>query len=451
MRKLLFAIFAGSGLVSVMTVLGMERPPQNAEVHVYVEQLDAESLHITFELKRARRELIFASVPDNYRSRRWEFETTEWKLLRRANEDYIVRSDGKKFTSVSLVAKSSHQRFPKEYQPISRYGEDGLLVYTGHIWPIAKDGLRANAVFSFAPLEDAQIVSFGQVEPKLDSWRSPMAHPAFVYMGNHGVTETEHVLALVDPATPSWIADEFNSLTAGAFLAMSEVFGFSPRVKPNLFLSSRLGNDESRLAYAGDALPAQFQITLEGAAWNEESEQALDIFRRSTVHEAVHLWQAAARPGADGVAAWIHEGGADAITAEILVSLGLWTEQEYLEDLGRARNECARYLAEGPLRSAERRKAYRALYACGHIIAVAISRAEQNTVGSFWRDFVMRASNGLGYSDDLFFILIEEKTGDDVLVNLIKDFVRTPHANPKKAIDRLFDAVGSPLAPPAKR
>ena len=63
---------------------------------------------------------------------------------------------------------------------------------------------------------------------------------------------------------------------------------------------------------AGDALPAQFQITLAGGAWKAPSPKARGLFVQSTIHEAVHLWQAGARPITEEAPEWIHEGAADA-------------------------------------------------------------------------------------------------------------------------------------------
>ena len=100
------------------------------------------------------------------------------------------------------------------------------------------------------------------------------------------------------------------------------------------------------------------------------------------------LWQAAARPGDRDVAEWIHEGAANAIAAEALVSLGMWDAEDYAADLNMAREECAKGLRGGALARASARRDYKAVYACGQVIAVAVSAADERTTGDFWRAFI---------------------------------------------------------------
>ena len=419
-----------------------------ADIQVSFEQRGDGALRIIYDLKKRRRDLIFGELEAGHRERRWKIETPGFKLLRLKDGDRIHRTDGEKFDQVVVVALPDLIRIPKNYQPIARYGEGGVMVYTGHFWPMNGRGGRVNTTFSFAPVEGAKVVAFGERADSLDDWRSPMAHPAFVYMGPLAPAETAEVMAVVDPAAPDWIAAEFHELTPRIFAHLSGIFDFSLETKPNLFLAAPLGNDDGRLSYSGDALPAQFQITLEGGAWREQSDKALGIFRRSTIHEAVHLWQAAARPSTEVVAEWIHEGAADAIAAETLVALGLWSAEEYQAAFDGARAECARELKDGPLATAGERRRYRALYACGQVIAVAVSWAEEDTASGFWKAFIAGAKDRDGYTDDDFYDLVAERTGDKEFVAALRYFVRTPLADPDREVGRLLAATGSPLARP---
>ena len=306
----------------------------------------------------------------------------------------------------------------------------------------------------------AQVVAFGEHTKVLSEWRSPLTHPAFIYMGPLEPVETPDVMAVVDPDAPQWIIDEFYELTPRVFAHLAGAFGFSLATKPNLFLAAPLGEDEGRLSYAGDALPGQFQITLAGAAWKNRTRQALDIFRSSTVHEAVHLWQAGARPKGKGEVAWIHEGAADAIAAEVLLAINYWDETDYAEFFVGARDDCAEGLELGSLARARKRRNFRAMYACGHVIAVAVSTAEQRTVTEFWRAFISLSEDQNGYTEKTYFELVRERTGNAQFVDQLRYFVRTPLANPDREIDRLLaaalsesDAPGdeAPLAPTGRR
>jgi len=451
MKKALWLLFRWILLPAVIAALSaaafaMSRPPAPGDMRISIEQLSDARLRVTYDLDARRRELIFKIVPGGYRARRWTIETPGFRLLRLDTEDRIIRTDGSKFDRITLVAAPDIIRLPKEYQPVARYGEGGALIYTGHFWPMTRKGGRTNATFSFSPAAGGEVVAFGVRKPALMDWRSPMAHPAFVYMGPLAPVETDQIMAIVDPNAPPWIVDEFYRLAPKIFDYLAKTMGFEPLTKPNLFLAAPLGHDEGRLSYAGDALPGQFQITLAGAAWKNSTPKAKSIFRRSTIHEALHLWQsAAARPGIEETAPWIHEGGADAAAAEAMLALGFWDGPAFEHFSTAAQTDCAKGLNEGPLTGAEKRGAYRAIYACGVVIAEAVARADGTTATAFWRDFMIETGRRGSYSDDFFYDFVEQRTGDKAFARALRYFVETPLANPRREIARLMQAAA--LAP----
>lgn len=454
MRVLL--IISAIGAAVLLTALGIagenaepKTPP--GDIEVTIEQIEGARLRVSYDLKKAARALVFDSIANRYRERRWSIEDPDFRLLRFEEEDRIVRIDGKKFTSVALIAAPAQIRLRKEYQPVVSYGEGGVLVFNGHFWPMTERKTRQNTTFTFIPLAGGEVVAFGERKPQLENWRSPMAHPAFVYMGPLAPLETSHVMALVDPTAPEWIRDEFDSLTPVVFDYLADAFGFAPKTKPNLFLAAPLGDDKGRLSYAGDALPAQFQITLVGGAWLESTDQTRGLFRRSTIHEAFHLWQAeGARPEDERTAAWIHEGGADAVAAEAMVALDYWDIGELSRFEYEMAAECAAGLEDGSLARAHERGDYRALYACGYVIAKATATAGDATATKFWADFMQAASARGGYSEPMFYDFVEEWTGDKEFVRALRYFVRTPLAQPDREIARLMDAAEA-LAPDRAR
>ena len=422
---------------------GFGRDDPAPDLRILAAQQGESELRLVYEWRKPQREILLGEVAGGYRERRWTVETPGLVLQRLDDGDRIVRSDGKRFSSVELTARPDLVRLPKEYQPLVRYGAGGTLVYTGHIWPMTKAGGRVNAAFDFAPAEGGHVVAFGANAPALTAWRSPMEHPAFVYLGPLDPVETDNVMALIDPDAPDWIVAEFNTLVPESFAKLAEMFGFTPETKPNLFLSAPLGSEAGKLSYAGDALPAQFQITLEGGAWREPNDKAREIFTQSTIHESVHLWQAAARPGSEAAPEWIHEGAADAIAAEVMVALRRWDGAAFAANEESARSECARELDKGPLNGAKSRGDFRALYACGHVIAAAVARAEGASTADFWRVFVARAKEADGYDEAMFSRLVADRTGDKDFAEALEDFARTPLADPQRDIEALFASAGS--------
>ncbi len=418
---------------------------RRAAAEISIEQVPDGAVRVAYDLKRPVRALSFRAIAGGYRERRWRVDGDDFVVRRGDDIDIIERRDGEAFKAVSLTAHPNLVRIQKNYQPLAVYGEGGVLLFTGHFWPVLDEDRRMDAVFSFTPGAGSKVVAFGERAEALREWRSPMAHPAFVYLGPLEPVESRDVLALIDPTAPAWIREEFATLTPDAFDLLAQLFDFHLDTKPNLFMAAPLGSDPGRLSYSGDALPGQFQITLEGGGWNEPSPRAVSIFRRATIHEAVHLWQAAARPSVREESPWIHEGAADAIAAEAMVALGLWDGADYERHLHEAREECAATLRDGPLRSAAARKDYRALYACGHVIALAVSRAEGAPASDFWRAFVAQSrSLDAGYTEKHFYALVGKRTGDPAFERALRAFVRTPPADPEREIDRLFEAARGP-------
>ncbi len=439
------AVLPAAAVFVLAAAVALNRPAPSADMRITIEQMEGVQLRLSYASNRPQGSLTFAALPGGYRDRLWTIETPGFHLMRSEGEDRITRRDGKPFARVVLTAAADGNRLLKDYQPVARYGEGGALVYTGHFWPLTAQGERADAVFDILPARDGEVVVFGARVPALTDWRSPKSHPAFVYMGPLKPVETERLITLIDPATPRWIMDEFYALTPRAFAYFTETVGVLPETKPNLFLTAAPGGDEGRLSYAGDALPGQVQITLEGAGWNEPTAAAKDIFRRSTLHEAFHLWQSAgAQPEDETAASWIHEGVADATGVEAMLALGYWDSDAWASFKAGARRDCAAGLEGGELSSAHARREFKALYACGYLIADAVARADGTTATALWRDFM--AAPGEVYAQAAFYQFVEERTGDRAFARDLRYFVETPLADPAREIDRLFGDA-APLAP----
>ena len=452
-RFLVIGFVAMAVGIVVVTAL-LTRPPLSDEIAVRIEQLDGATARITWTMPRPVEALRFNKLPGRYRAGKWTFEDPSFELRYEDNVVLVAHSDRKPFQHVVVISAAGGDRLPKEYHPLALYGDGGVLAYTGHFHPIDAAGARLDAAFDMVAADGGKVVAFGTHAPSLANWVSPLAHPAFAYFGPLEPIETDHVIALVDPQAPQWIADDFDELTPKAFDYFADAFGnmrkSGPSMKPNLFMAARLGNERGRLSYSGDALPGQFQITLEGGAWAQASSQGEDVFRRSTLHEAFHLWQsAAAVPDADDSAAWIHEGGADAVAVDAMIALGFWGADDLSSFEAVARRDCVAGLRDGALADAHGRGDFSALYACGFLIAEAVARRDGATATAFWRNYMTEAQSSGGYGEDLYYQLIAKRTGDEDFAQTVKYFVRTPLAEPGREIDRLFAPArpASPLAP----
>lgn len=445
----LFLVFAAVLVGSVSAIGAHARIVSDSApaLRISVTQTDEGEVALVYDLRRPRREVVFKALPEGYRASHWTVETPGFLLTRDRDRARLQREDGARFSHFVIAARASRERLPKDYKPVSAYGASGALIYTGHFLPRDESGAPINAAFDFTAGSGARVFALDAYGDTVADWRSPTDHPTYVYLGPIAPVLNGGASMLIAPETPEWIVAEFTDLVPQVFSTLEEMFGFGLDTKPSLFLSvgnsSDLDVDQGRLSYSGDALPGQFQILLEGGAWSQPSDKGREIFTHSTIHEAVHLWQTAARPFDETAPDWIHEGAADAITAEVLVMLGIWDEAAFAADKASARAECADELHAGSLNGASARGDFRALYACGHVIADAVAIAEGKGAGvastaAYWRQFIDRAQAEDGYTEAMFHALVQERTGDRDFARALRQFTRTPLADPAREIASLM-------------
>lgn len=391
---------------------------------------------IRYDFATPQTEIRFSEIGNEYRRRHWKIQNDSIRLHSDGKGD-VARSDmGAPISQLTITVRADNVRMAKNYQPLSAFGEDGVLFYTGHFWPVSNSGARRAVRFAInAPrhsaLQNAEIND----------------HPSYIYIGPILAKEMFRYRTYVDAATPDWISDEVERIAVESFSQLESLLGFSLDDKPTIFLSARINTADGRLRYDGDALPLQIHIALEGGAWRQPSSKGADILRYATIHEAVHLWQGAAPPARPDAASWIHEGGADAIAAQMMVMLGYWDEAAYAANEAQARLQCAAALRQGALATADSRKNYGAGYACGHIVALAVEAAGGGRPDQFWRAFIEYVQMGDGYTENDYLDFVEARTGRYEFGQQMRAFVRTQPANPDRAIARLLAAASIPLAP----
>ncbi len=404
------------------------------DLRVTIEQKREGPWRVTYELANPRAELDLGYDIDGFRATNWEIETKGAMLLHRDLRDVVVPIDGRrhvrKFTFL-VDPKSAGLR--KDYEPFIPMGDGGVIFYSGHFIPFRDKTTRLDARLTIIADEGAAVSAFGNTRARFDDWRSPLDHPAFIYVGREKPTETDTLATIADATAPDWIKSEVATFAPAIASALQEIFARALPTKPNIFVAMGDLSEAGRLSYSGDALPGQYQMTLAGGGWKEPSEKALGVLRLATAYEAAHLWQAAARPASDAVPDWIHEGGADALAAQAMVKAGYWTLELTEENFTRVKADCARLLEMLSLQRAEAENRWEAVYACGHVLTVAA--AGKQGVAAFWREFVIRAARE-GYDEAMFLALAEERAGDDTAKSM-RDLIRINDARPDIAIARM--------------
>ncbi len=426
-----------------------EVAPSDAQAQVILEARKGDRWRLEYALDQKTARLDLGPSLDGFRHDNWLVESPDLVLQQDGGRDYLAAADGSPFNRATLSIAPISNPQVKEYQPFAPMGVSGVLIYTGHIGPWRDEGARMDARFDVIVYEGGVIAAFDQASSTLTNWQSPYDHPAFIYIGPQQPIETDAVVAVIDDRAPEWVRAEFDATVPALFDYFAVAFGWTPEARPNFFLAAGDFFESGRISYRGDALPGQFQATLVGGVWLERSDKAESILRLTTAHEASHLWQLQVG-SLNGAPNYIHEGGADALAAEAMTALGLWSDEAADAFLVKARDECAKLTRGRSLRSVETDFDWRPAYACGHVLTVAAAGGAGPA--AFWRRLVERARLEGGYGEPLFLSVAEEFSGRKTS-EAIAAFVTTNLAKPEAALDSLLvrptSASAGLDAPPA--
>jgi hypothetical protein len=394
----------------------------------------------TFETRAMTAAIDLGPSLEDYRLRNWTPQHG-FEIAQANGRDLLRRTNGEQFDRAVVDVVPAPANLPKDYEPFILMGDGGAIVYTGAFIPYA-DEKRMETTLTVRAGEGAKVAAFGEAAPEFVDWVSPFRTPAFLYVGpNAGAATPGPVRIITDATAPDFIRSEVAEMAPRLGAAFETLFARALPVTPDIFVAIGDLSEPGRLSYSGDALPGQYQMTLEGGFFAEDTAQTRGVIRRQTAHEAAHLWQAATQPRSDAVPQWIHEGAAEALAAEAMLAAGYWTAADASEDLESARGACIASLAGRSLQSAEAAANWTAVYQCGRILNVAA--AGEEGVAALWRDFIGQTAT-TGYDQQAFMALAREREGPETEKAML-DLLRINDANSEGAVDRVLGRA--PAAP----
>lgn len=424
-------------LLAVLAACVLAGPARGADsaIEITLEQQPDGAWRLRYALPAAQRRLDLGPSLGGARGRDWRVLTEGVVLTSEKGRDYLApEKRGATLSGVDIAVTPRANGLMKDYETAAPLGA-GAVLYTGHFIPFTENGWRADTVISVRPLKDGVASAFGETAPAFENWISPQRHPAFIYAGPPVKLSGG---AFIDPSVNGWVKEETETLLPALFAWYAQAFAAPLERAPDMFLAMGDASEAGRLRYHGDALPGQFMITLSGGGWESPANGARELLRRGIAHEAAHLFQARARPSGGDAPDWIHEGAADALANEALEGIGLISRAEADAARTAARYECETELAGGSLNAAAAAGRWRAVYACGHALAVAAARAhnKEGSVALFWRDFLAASAANDGYDLSVFLSVIEAQDGDRV-ADGIRRFAYSRYAQPARELAKL--------------
>jgi hypothetical protein len=415
---ILFAV----GCASVSDSMSPQEPLVTLE-----KERDGEFWRATWHLDEPVRELVFERRAASFRRGVFEVLTPGFTLDTDGDRE-VLRTGGEGARSISVRFPEHTAWLEKEYEFFQKFSDGSVSIYTGHLLarPAGSEGDDALIrSFRIAGPPGAPVVVEGRVHASPVDWVDEAGQGTYVYFGAIAPVETPEMILVVDPVLPDWLEDETKLALPRLFAMYAERFGVVLPVRPTV-LFNYVEGESSGHSSGGGVLPNLIQLTVEGKAWNERSDEAMLRLFHFLAHEAVHLWNGQVVNYPDSEDSWMHEGSADALAERTLLELGLIDEARFLEYQTAALNECRKMLESFPLREAGARNRFGLYYSCGNAIALATEKMSNgNDLFEFWRQLIGRALASRTYDADDYFALLESLGAGREGVDAMRAFVET--------------------------
>ncbi|MGN6519594.1 MAG: hypothetical protein ACTHK2_09255 [Dokdonella sp.] len=291
-----------------------------------------------------------------YRASAWTLGTPGLSLTSDATGESI-RSDtpfARAVVEIRDYAPWAHD----QYIPIDRHSDGGHAFYLGHLMGSVRQGKRERnmlVTFELVGLHGENVLLAEQANDDQGT---------YAYFGPHQPVDTGAVRLIVDPKTPRWSHDAIDRVVAPLASYYQHAFARAWRAPPLVIIGAgRL--DEAGFSIKGGALPGELFFRIAGRDALVEAPTLRMNFEQLVAHELAHVWQDLVRRGGTGerTEAWIHEGGAQALSLAALEGAGVWDSEEAVAFKRKLHDECAARREAPPRRHAD---ASREAYTCGY-------------------------------------------------------------------------------------
>ena len=326
-----------------------------------------------------------------FRSKAWTVLTRGVSLATKDGNESL-RAEGKPFRAVAIDVRQYDAWAHDAYVPMDRHSDGGTAIYLGHFMGrVRQRGVERNLQLRIELQGLGDETAFLPEEANHDLG-------VYAYFGPQQVVDAGPLRTLVDPATPAWIRAALSD-TAARVAAVYEAKLGRPAPTTLALMVGAKGLEQPGYSIKGGALPGQVVYKLEGSDLKQESPDGRRRLQQLVAHELAHVWQGlVARGGIGETQAWVHEGGAEALSLLALRESGLWADEQVVAHAKSLVAEC---------RAAEAKRAadpateatWRDNYTCGY------ARFADSGVDAFtmWRRLMARTeASGEPYSEAMF-------------------------------------------------
>lgn len=427
---LVFALFAFNLMPCAASLAGKDL------IHIYLTQINAKKFEVTYTLDREVGSLYLQTTPDQSRAEFWKPKSSVFELTQLSGNDVIRRTDGKLFQAVSFFVDIVDISLPNYYRPFSPLytSENGLVVHTGQYFVCENDCANRPTAWSVeVAAAKKNIVHYQGASVSKASWIDMNDGRSF-YVGDVSSIESENLVAIIDPGLPARLKSLLDTELPWLIDRLAEEFGELTRSKP-LVLATYNKGDPERSGFQGGVLNSTVSMHWWGLNLENRINENDELW--FAAHEIAHFYQSQASAVDIDEVAWIHEGFAELMAADLLAqtneNLMTYVQNRYRQ----ASADCATGLAQTSIGRATQLKKFDLHYKCGLLLHRYIGQnaTQKLTVFELWNRY--RAAINLGmkpskqtYLDVVKKVLPEEKfsvlqavVGSEIATNeVIKQF-----------------------------
>jgi hypothetical protein len=311
---------AGFLLVGLTTTVFAQEKPA-LPVAVRVTHVEQDTWRIDYTFPQAINALKMDTVAD-YRTKAWKVLTPGLRLVTDgAAQQDMLTAGGKPFKSLSVQVTTFATVLPKNYMAVDRFSDGGRMFYLGFLQGDAEQRGTVRAIkprFTLVGLGAETTIAppspVGQV----------LSDSAYAYFGPARPVKAGGAQVIIDPRTPAWVTDTILDATAKMSTHYATTYQRTLR-QPLVLLVALADTETPGLSIKGGAMGAQIAYRLSGNALLTDDPKIREYIAKLVAHEMAHVWQQnVARGGIGADTPWVHEGGAEAMALEGVVSTGLW-------------------------------------------------------------------------------------------------------------------------------
>lgn len=391
--------------------------PSTDTIRIYFEGINTEKIQVTYALDQPVHSLQLLSTPNQSRADFWKAKSDDFELAHLSGNDVIRRTDGKLFETVAFVVDIVDISLPNYYRPFSPLFEsnNGLVAHTGQYfvcrnicgdttttWQIEIEAVNKNIIhYQGASISKASWQDSGDGRP--------------FYVGSMSPIESEYLVAIIDPGLPAKLKTILDAELPSLIDRLGEKFE-ALKTKPLVFATYHRGDPERR-GFQGGVL----NKTVFMHWWGTNLEQRIN--ENDTLwfiaHEIAHFYQSQQSAVDVDEVAWIHEGFAELMAANLLAQTNDDLKSYVQHRYRAAKESCATGLEITPIGKATQLKQFDLHYKCGLLLHRFISQNTNGILSVFelWNRYRAAIDRGMPPSKQTYLDVVKQfLQKDDFLV-----------------------------------